>query len=185
MVRKLIVVALVGALVLAVRLALPPRLAVVDGRNFAVHVPPFALPRITFEDGERRPRTLEDFRGRVVLLNVWATWCPPCRKEMQALDRLRAARGGDDFEVVALSVDHGGVDAVKRLYADIGVQNLAIAVDPSAESGNALGVIGLPTTLLVDREGREAGRFVGAAEWDAPATIAFLNSLVGRTQELR
>jgi hypothetical protein len=101
------------------------------------------------------------------------------------LDRLRAARGGDDFEVVALSIDRGGVEAVKKFYADIGVQNLAIAVDSSAGSSDALGIIGLPTTLLVDREGHEVGRLIGPAEWDAPATVAFLNSLVGPLQEPR
>jgi thiol-disulfide isomerase/thioredoxin len=177
---KLGLTALVIVLVLGLRLLLPPSLAVVDARNFIRHVPPLALPDIAFEDGERHPRTLKDFEGRIVLLNVWATWCAPCRKETPTLDRLQAALGGKDFEVVALSVDRGGVETVKKFYADLGVRHLAIEVDPSTKANPALGVFGLPATLVIDREGREVGRFVGAAEWDAPETISFLRSIVDR-----
>jgi thiol-disulfide isomerase/thioredoxin len=130
----------------------------------------------TSRTASSQPRTLQDFRGRVVLLNLWATWCPPCRKEMLALDRLRAARGDDDFEVVALSVDEAASTRSRgsmRISASRIWRSLRTLL---LKSSDALGVIGLPTTLLVDLEGHEVGRSVGAAEWDAPATVAFLNS---------
>ena len=85
--------------------------------DFRPHAAPRALPDITFEDEKGKPLTLAHFRGKVVLLNIWATWCPPCRKEMPTLDRLQKSLGGDRFEVVALSIDRGGVSAVKKLYA--------------------------------------------------------------------
>jgi hypothetical protein len=97
---------------------------------------------------------------------------------MPTLDRLQATLGGPDFEVVALSIDHGGADVVKKFFADTGVKNLAIHIDPSGEAGFALATAGLPTTLLIDREGREMGRLIGPAEWDAPDMIGFLKPIL-------
>lgn len=151
--------------------------------NFVLHDAPVAMPELQFADGEGKPRSLADFRGKVVLLNVWATWCLPCRKEMPTLDRLQAALGGDRFEVVALSIDRGGVDAVKKFYAEIGIQHLAIHVDMSNQVGFALATAGLPTTLLIDAEGRELGRLIGPAEWDAPEMVVFLKSIVEKERE--
>ncbi|XNO42102.1 TlpA family protein disulfide reductase (plasmid) [Sinorhizobium meliloti] len=146
--------------------------------QFVLHDTPVAVPELQFDDGEGQARSLVDFRGKVVLLNVWATWCLPCRKEMPTLDRLQAAMGGDSFEVVALSIDRGGAEAVKKFYAEIGIQHLAIHVDTSGQVGFALATAGLPTTLLIDAEGRELGRLIGPAEWDAPDMVAFLKSIV-------
>lgn len=151
--------------------------------NFVLHDTPVAVPELQFTDGEGQPRSLADFRGKVVLLNIWATWCLPCRKEMPTLDRLQAALGGDRFEVVALSIDRGGVDAVKSFYAEIGIQHLAIHVDTSNQVGFALATAGLPTTLLIDAEGRELGRLIGPAEWDAPEMVVFLKSIVEKEGE--
>lgn len=151
--------------------------------NFVLHDAPVAVPELQFTDGEGRARSLADFRGKVVLLNIWATWCLPCRDEMPTLDRLQAALGGDNFEVVALSIDRGGVDAVKKFYAEIGIQHLAIHVDTSSQVGFALATAGLPTTLLIDAEGRELGRLIGPAEWDAPEMVAFLKSVIERERE--
>jgi len=136
---------------------------------------PYASPRpiaaLEFEDGQGRKRTLADFRGKVVLLNLWATWCGPCRKEMPTLDRLQSQLGGADFEVVALSIDRGGQAVIKSFFDEIGVQRLAIYVDATAEAGTKLGILGVPTTLLLDPAGREIGRVTGPAEWDSPEVI--------------
>jgi thiol-disulfide isomerase/thioredoxin len=136
------------------------------------------VPQVRFTDGDGRPHALADFRGKVVLLNVWATWCLPCRKEMPTLDRLQAALGGQNFAVVALSIDRQGAEAVRRFYSEIGVRNLAVHVDASGQALSALAALGLPTTILIDAEGRELGRLMGPAEWDAPDMVAFLKSIV-------
>jgi thiol-disulfide isomerase/thioredoxin len=138
---------------------------------------PRDLPEIHFADDHGRDLTLGDFRGRVVLLNVWATWCVPCRKEMATLDRLQARLGGKDFLVIALSIDREGVAPVKRFYQELKLEKLAIYVDPSSKGSRALAIPGVPTTLLIDRQGREIARKMGPAEWDG----AELVSLVERT----
>lgn len=143
-----------------------------------LHTGPREVPEITFQDAEGKSRHLSDFRGRVVLLNIWATWCAPCRQEMPTLDRLQARLGGADFEVVALSVDRLGIDAVRDFYAEIGVRRLSIYVDPSMKATRLLAVPGLPTTLLLDHLGREIGRLIGAAEWDAPEIVALLRTKI-------
>jgi len=137
---------------------------------------PRPLPELNFVDGAGAPRSLTDFRGRVILLNVWATWCVPCREEMPALDRLQAMLGGPDFEVVALSIDRGGVFAVKSFYEELDVRALRIYVDGSGEALTKLGAVGIPLTLLVDRDGRELWRVVGPAEWDKPAAVNRIRS---------
>lgn len=133
---------------------------------------PRDAPEIRFLDEHGQDLSLADFRGRVVLLNVWATWCVPCRREMPALDRLQAKLGGNEFLVIPLSVDREGVAAVKRFYQDLGLQKLEIYADPSGKGSRALAIPGVPTTLLIDRQGREIARKMGAAEWDAPEMVA-------------
>lgn len=140
---------------------------------------PRALPELPFQDAQGKPMSLADFRGKVVLLNVWATWCAPCRKEMPALDRVQQQLGGPGFEVVALSIDSGGVAPVRRFYDEIGIRTLAIYVDPSTQAATKLKTIGIPTTLLVDREGRELWRKTGPAEWDGPKHLESLRRNVG------
>ena len=139
---------------------------------------PLATPRplleLRFTDAGGRKLTLGDFRGRLVLLNLWATWCVPCRKEMPALDRLQARLGGPGFEVVALSIDRKGVSAVQPFYKELGLKALRIYVDQSGEAADKLGAPGIPTTLLISREGRELGRVLGPAEWDGPPVEAMV-----------
>lgn len=154
--------------------------AAVAEPKFVLFDPPRALPDIQFIDGDGRDCTLGDFRGKVVLLNVWATWCIPCRKEMPTLDRLQSTLGADGLEVVALSIDRGGLEVVREFYGEAGISRLATYVDASGRAFRELTILGLPTTLLIDRTGREAGRLVGPAEWDAPGTVAFLRRPIGR-----
>ncbi len=137
-------------------------------------VQPRDLPEIHFADADNRELTLADFRSKVVLLNIWATWCVPCRKEMPALDRLQGLLGGDDFVVVPLSIDRKGVEAVKPFYEELGLQKLGIYVDASGAASRALAAPGVPTTLLINREGREVARKMGAAEWDGPDMVALI-----------
>ncbi len=131
---------------------------------------PEPLPNVAFQNGDGQPLTLENFRGKVVLLNLWATWCIPCRKEMPALERLQSAIGADDFEVVALSIDRSGAAGARKFLDSIGVGKLKLYVDPTAKLANDFKAIGLPTTLLIDRQGREIGRLIGPAEWDDAAS---------------
>jgi thiol-disulfide isomerase/thioredoxin len=151
-----------------------------DSAVLRMHASPRELPEIAFVDGTGRPVTLADFRGRTVLLNVWATWCPPCREEMPSLDRLQKTLGGPAFEVVALSIDAGGAPVVKRFYDEIGIRSLAIYVDPGMHAAGQLAALGVPTTLLIDREGRELGRHAGPARWDDPDAVRLISRYLAR-----
>ena len=138
-----------------------------------------AVPELQFKDADGTALSLADFRGKAVLLNIWATWCGPCRKEMPALDRLQANLGGPEFEVVALSIDRGGLGAVEPFFHEIGIANLAIYLDESAAAMSALGVTGIPTTLLIGRDGSEIRRWPGPAEWDSAEMQALIRAEAG------
>lgn len=172
--RRFLVPVLVVAALAAI--AAPFTIAQEPPINFMVHESLKSLPEIEFQDGDEVSVSLADFRGKVVLLNIWATWCAPCRREMPTLDRLQAQLGGPAFEVVALSIDRKGIGAVRSFFAEIGVQNLDIYVDTRGKSARALGMVGLPITLLIDRQGKEIGRLIGPAEWDTPGMVNFLKS---------
>jgi thiol-disulfide isomerase/thioredoxin len=135
--------------------------------TFVFRKTPEPLPAISFVDSTGQARTEADLKGRVVLLNLWATWCAPCLKEMPALDRLQKELGSDKFEVVALSVDRAGADAAKKYLDKIKVQNLKLYADASAKAAISLKAVGMPTTLLLNAQAQEIGRLVGPAEWDS------------------
>jgi thiol-disulfide isomerase/thioredoxin len=130
---------------------------------------PFRVPDLAFRDAEGRARTLGDWRGRTVLLNLWATWCVPCRKEMPALDALEAALGGPNFEVVAVDIDTRDPGKPLAFLKEVGVTHLAYYSDPSAKAFQDLKLagkaFGMPTTLIVDPSGCEIGEMAGPAEW--------------------
>src|SRR5918995_874746 len=149
--------------------------------GFVVHESPRPLPDIEFENGQGVAMSLADFRGKVVLLNIWATWCAPCRREMPTLERLQAELGGPDFEGLALSLDRKGLPVVKEFYEELDLQELATYVDESGAAQRALNVLGLPTTLLLDRAGNEIGRLLGPAEWDSPEMVGFLREYLKRS----
>jgi thiol-disulfide isomerase/thioredoxin len=146
--------------------------------TMSLHAAPQAIPDLQFKNGDGQPLTLADFRGKVVLLNIWATWCGPCRQEMPTLDRLQATLGGPDFEVVALSIDRAGPGVVTKFYDEIGIEHLTKYIDESGNAARDLNTVGIPTTLLIDREGREIGRHVGPAEWDTPEVVTLFRAAV-------
>ena len=148
-------------------------------KGFIMHAPAETHVALQFKDSEARMRSLADFQGKIVLLNIWATWCPPCVKEIPALDRLAAALHDTDVAVVAVSVDRKGIDAVRKAFADLGVRQLALYIDTSGQALRTVRSMGLPTSLLLDREGRELGRVVGPAAWDDDATAAFFRGIGG------
>jgi thiol-disulfide isomerase/thioredoxin len=131
-----------------------------------------------FVDGTGRDLTLADFRGRVLLLNVWATWCAPCREEMPTLDALEARLGGADFHVLPLSIDRAGLGPVRRFYEEIGIEHLAMYLAEDIRAMAALAVAGLPTTILIDRQGRELGRLSGPADWNSAENVALFETIM-------
>jgi thiol-disulfide isomerase/thioredoxin len=140
---------------------------------------PGAPVALDFADGEGGARSLAEWRGRVVLVNLWATWCAPCVEEMPALDRIAARLGGPDFEVVAIAVDRQGVAIVRPFLEKLGLSRLALYLDPTNAVVRVLGAPGLPVSVVVDREGRELGRVLGAAAWDSPEFEALLRRAIG------
>ena len=145
-----------------------------------LHKTPQALTDISFQDETGRPLQLSDWHGKIVLLNVWATWCGPCREEMPTLDRLQEKLGSGRFDVLALSIDRGGAGVVRDFYNEIGLQHLQIWIDPTTKASREISVIGLPTTLLIGPDGKELGRKIGPAEWDAPEAIAFFRAIIDK-----
>jgi thiol-disulfide isomerase/thioredoxin len=139
--------------------------------------PPFPAPAITLTDTAGNPFDLSDFRGKLVLVNLWATWCRPCLREMPSLERLQS-RLGDRIAVVAVSEDRGGGKAVETFIAKLGLKSVKTYLDPKSEVGRAFDVRGLPTSFLIDREGRVLGRVEGAAEWDSPRILGVLEPLL-------
>lgn len=131
-------------------------------------------PDAPFRDAEGRERTLADYRGRVVLVSLWATWCVPCRKEMPTLDALQQKLGGKDFEVLAISQDRAGATKAKAFLDEIGIRHLPFYIDSSMKSARAFGAYGLPTSILYGRDGREIGRMVGDADWASEPALALI-----------
>lgn len=141
---------------------------------------PRPLPDLAFLDGEGELKKLSDFRGRVVALNLWATWCVPCREEMPAFDRLQAELGGEGFDVVAISIDSGDAAKPRAFLAEIGVSHLPLYTDAKSEAFRALKSVGraagLPTTLLIDAAGCEIGYLPGPADWASEDAKSFVRA---------
>lgn len=148
---------------------------------FTVAKTPRPATDLTFLGPDGAPKKLSDFKGRAVLLNLWATWCVPCREEMPALDRLQATLGGPDFEVVAINIDTARLERRQQFLNEIGVKSLAFYADPAADVFQTLKrtgrVVGLPTTILIDSEGCDLGVLAGAAEWASEDAVRLLGAL--------
>jgi thiol-disulfide isomerase/thioredoxin len=142
----------------------------------------FRVPDLAFKDADGHGRTLADWRGRTVLLNLWATWCVPCRKEMPALDALESDLGGPNFEVVTINIDTRDPEKPLKFLKDVGIKKLAYYSDESAKVFQDLKMagkaFGMPTTLLVDRSGCEIGNMAGPAEWASDDGVKLVTAVV-------
>lgn len=180
--------AMLGA---AIHLAVPPALAQAGPKTtavepprtggmqqFTLYTPPLPVPDIRFLDADGKEKTLKDFKGQVVLVNFWATWCSPCIRELPSLDRLQAEMGGKDFTVLAINEDRGGAETAAPFLQKHGWKNLTVNVDRQMALSRALGVRGMPSTYLVSRTGAIMGVLVGPAEWDSPEAMALIRYYV-------
>jgi thiol-disulfide isomerase/thioredoxin len=147
---------------------------------FAVADPSRRLPDLAFRDATGAERHLADWRGRTVLLNLWATWCVPCRKEMPALEALQGKLGGPGFEVVAVNIDTRDADKPRAWLKEVGIDRLAYYADPTAKVFQDLKIMGraagMPTTLLVDPAGCELGTVAGPAEWASEDAVKLVTA---------
>ena len=168
--------------------ALAKKLApLAHGEVAAVNVAksPLKVPDLSFQDVNGKPLTLANWRGRTVLLNLWATWCVPCRKEMPALDALQQKLGSPDFQVVAVNIDTRDPEKPKTFLKELGITKLTYYADPTARTFQDLKEIGrafgMPTTMLVDRQGCEIGTIAGPAEWASDDAIKLIQAALGKS----
>ena len=140
--------------------------------------PPVAPAAITFVDRNGTAHQLAEFLGHGMVINLWATWCVPCVAEMPALEALARSLAPDDIAVMPLSSDRGGLPKVQAFFDEHHISGLPILLDPKGAAGQAWGARGIPTTLIIDRQGRERARAEGAADWSAPAAAELIRKLV-------
>jgi thiol-disulfide isomerase/thioredoxin len=144
---------------------------------------PEKLSDLAFLGETGEPMTLAAFEGKIALVNLWATWCAPCRREMPALDRLQAALGGDDFSVVPISIDTGDPERPRLFLEEIGTEHLPLYTDPTTEIFEELKAkslaVGLPVTMLLDRNGCRLGHMNGPAEWDSEEGQRLIEAAIG------
>ena len=154
-------------------------LRVGDMRKLTVHSAPIAGSDVAFmsEDGEEM--TLADLNGQHTLLNFWATWCAPCRKEMPDLAALQTQLGGEDFQVVTVATGRNPRPAMEAFFDEIGVDNLPLHTDARQSFSRSMGVLGLPVTLIIDPQGDEIARLQGDADWHSDSAAAIIQALIG------
>ncbi|MCQ2003078.1 thiol:disulfide interchange protein TlpA [Rhizobium sp. NRK18] len=144
---------------------------------------PHVLPALSFNDADGKPLSLDNFKGKTVLLNMWATWCVPCREEMPALDALERELGSDKFQVVAVNIDTGDDTKPKGFYKDYNIQSLALYHDSTMGVFNTMKkeglAFGLPATMLIGEDGCLLGAMNGPAVWDSPDAKALIGAAIG------
>lgn len=134
------------------------------------------VPEISFLTEKGEATSLKAWKGRVVLVNLWATWCAPCREEMPTLAALQSTMGSKDFEVVAISVDRKGIEVSAKFLNEVAATSLKLYADPSTKALSAFQAVGLPASILIDREGREIGRLLGPAKWNSDEAQALIQA---------
>lgn len=174
--RLLLLAATLALLVAGPAQARLDDLATGEVQDFSVALLPEPAPEVSFVTAGGDTQALSAFRGKVVLLNFWATWCAPCIREMPSLDRLQAALGGEDFQVVAVSVDRGGIKVADDFLKKQKIGNLPAYGDPRMQSFRAFGGKVMPTTFLISADGEVLGRLEGPAEWDSPEAQALIRA---------
>jgi thiol-disulfide isomerase/thioredoxin len=141
--------------------------------------PPVAAPNITFLSADGAEHHLADFRGHGMVINLWATWCAPCVAELPSLAVLSKTLAPDDIAVLPLSSDHGGAKAVEAFFQDHSITGLPVLLDPRGAAAHAWHVHGIPTSFVIDKEGRERAWVEGAADWSTPEAVKLVKKLVG------
>lgn len=147
-----------------------------DMKKLALHETPVAVPDAVLLDAEDAEYALADYKGKWVVLNFWATWCAPCRKEMPSLDRLQAAM--PEIVVVPVATGRNAVVGIKRFFEEAEIKLLPIRRDPQSDLSRAMRVMGLPVTVILNPEGQEVARLIGDAEWDSDSAKAVLAALM-------
>ncbi|WP_299499792.1 TlpA disulfide reductase family protein [uncultured Roseobacter sp.] len=151
-----------------------------DMKKLVFHEVPEATSTAAYQlADDAGEQTLEAYQGKYVLLNFWATWCAPCRKEMPQLSELQAELGGDDFEVVTIATGRNSPEGIKKFFKEIGVDNLPRHQDPKQALASQMGIFGLPITVLIDPEGREIARLRGDADWASDNAKAIIKTVIG------
>lgn len=153
-----------------------------DMRKLVLHPAPRAMPQAELLRMDGTEVSLSAWRGRYVLVNFWATWCAPCRAEMPALDRLKAELGDETFDVVLVATGRNPPPAIAKFFADAGIANLETLRDPTQQLSAAIGVMGLPSTILLNPEGAEIARMQGEADWASPEALAFLKAVIRQSE---
>lgn len=150
-----------------------------DMKKLAVHSTPKATSSAAFDLADDAGRgTLEDYKGKYVLLNFWATWCAPCRKEMPHLSELQKELGGDDFEVLTIASGRNTPVGIAKFFKEVNITNLPRHMDPKQALASQMGVFGLPITVLIDPEGREIARLRGDADWAGDSAKNIIKALI-------
>ena len=149
-----------------------------DMKKLAVHKSPKPASTVAFETEDGSAMTLQDLNGKVVLLNFWATWCAPCRHEMPWLDTLQSTMGGDDFMVLPVATGRNPLPAIRKFFEKENITALGIYRDPKQQLSRDMSVLGLPVTLILDREGREIARLTGDADWSSPEAMTLLKAVI-------
>ena len=149
-----------------------------DMRKLAFHAVAKDPVVVSFVDKDGAEMDISAFKGKVILLNFWATWCAPCRKEMPMLEALEKELGGEDFAVVTMATGRNPVPMIEAFFAKINVTSLPILRDPKQAYARRMAVLGLPMTMILDRQGREVARLRGDAEWDSADAVAILRAVI-------
>ncbi len=148
-----------------------------DMKKLVFHSAPQPVSEETFTDAAGTVTSFADYEGKYLLVNFWATWCAPCRKEMPSLDRLQAELGSEMFEVVPIATGRNPKPSLDKFFAEAEIMNLPILLDPKQTLARDMAVLGLPITLIVDPEGNEIARLRGDAEWDSDSAKAIVKAL--------
>ena len=152
-----------------------------DMKKLAFHADPQVVPATAFVDETDAKLSLEEYRGKYVVLNFWATWCAPCRHEMPMLSNLQTEFQGDSFEVVTIATGRNSLTGMKKFFDEIEVDNLPLYRDPRQKLAREMAVLGLPITVILDPEGREIARLIGDAEWDSDSAKAIIAALLAQS----